>query len=157
VTRPVKLSALAVGVVFGFFLTASGLGDYRTIHDGLLLRDPYIYLMMAATVGTAALGLLVLRRVGRTAFGGPLQVPRHPVRRQAVLGGAVFGVGFGVGAVCPGITVAAAATGNWYGVVVLAGILGGLWLRGYVEERDLRLRPAPPEPVAPPPAPAGGR
>ena len=156
-TRPVKLSALAVGVVFGFFLTASGLGDYRTIHDGLLLRDPYIYLMMAATVGTAALGLLVLRRVGRTAFGGPLQVPRHPVRRQAVLGGAVFGVGFGVGAVCPGITVAAAAIGNWYGVVVLAGILGGLWLRGYVEERDLRLRPAPPEPVAPPPAPAGGR
>jgi uncharacterized membrane protein YedE/YeeE len=159
VSRPVKLSALAVGVVFGFFLTASGLGDYRTIHDGLLLRDPYIYLMMAATVGTAALGLLVLRRVGRTAFGGPLQVPRHPVRRQAVLGGAVFGVGFGVGAVCPGITVAAAATGNRYGVVVLAGILGGLWLRGYVEERRPRLRPesSPPEAAAAPPAPAGQR
>ena len=157
-TRPVKLSALAVGVVFGFFLTASGLGDYRTIHDGLLLRDPYIYLMMAATVGTAALGLLVLRRVGRTAFGGPLQVPRHPVRRQAVLGGAAFGVGFGVGAVCPGITVAAAATGNWYGVVVLAGILGGLWLRGYVEEREPRLRPAsPPGAAAVPPAPAEER
>lgn len=158
-SRPVKLSALAVGVVFGFFLTASGLGDYRTIHDGLLLHDPYIYLMMAATVGTAALGLLVLRRVGRTAFGGPLQIPRHPVRRQAVLGGAVFGVGFGVGAVCPGITVAAAATGNWYGVVVLAGILGGLWLRGYVEERRPRLSPesSPPEAAAVPPAPAGER
>ena len=145
-------------MVFGFFLTASGLGNYRTIHDGLLLRDPYIYLMMAATVGTAALGLLVLRRVGRTAFGGPLQVPRHPVRRQAVLGGAVFGVGFGVGAVCPGITVAAAATGNWYGVVVLAGILGGLWLRGYVEEREPRLEAGEPsEAAAVPPAPAAER
>ena len=156
-SRPVKLSALAVGVVFGFFLTASGLGNYRTIHDGLLLRDPYIYLMMAATVGTAALGLLVLRRVGRTAFGGPLEVPRHPVRRQAVLGGAVFGVGFGIGAVCPGITVAALATGSWYGAVVLVGILGGLWLRGYVEERGPRLRTgsAPPEPAAAGPSPAG--
>ena len=129
-----KVSALVVGVAFGFFLTASGLGDYHTIHDGLLLRDPYIYLMMASTVGTAAAGLLVLRRIGRTAFGGPLVVPRHPVRRQAVLGGAVFGVGFGVGAVCPGITVAAVATGNWYGAVVLVGILAGLWLRGLVEE-----------------------
>jgi uncharacterized membrane protein YedE/YeeE len=156
VNRPVKLSALAVGVVFGFLLTASGLGNYRTIHDGLLLRDPYIYLMMTATVGTAALGQLVLRRVGRTAFGGPLVLPRHPVRRQAVLGGAVFGVGFGVGAVCPGITVAAAATGNWYGVVVLAGILGGLWLRGYVEEREPRLRTnsAPPDSAAAGPSPA---
>jgi len=139
VTGPVKVSALAVGVVFGFFLTASGLGDYHTIHDGLLLRDPYIYLMMASTVGTAALGLLLLRRIGRTAFGGPLVVPRHPVRRQAVIGGAVFGVGFGVGAVCPGITVAAAATGNWWGLVVLAGILAGLWLRGAVEGRRAAL------------------
>ena len=159
-SQPVKLSALAVGMVFGFFLTASGLGNYRTIHDGLLLRDPYIYLMMTATVGTAALGLLVLRRVGRTAFGGPLELPRHPVRRQAVLGGAVFGVGFGIGAVCPGITVAALATGSWYGAVVLVGILGGLWLRGYVEEREPRLRtdgvppdaaPAAPAPAAPAP------
>ena len=139
-TRPVKVSALAVGVAFGFFLTASGLGDYDTIHDGLLLRDPYIYLMMASTVGTAAVGLLLLRRIARTAFGGPLVVPRHPVRRQAVLGGAVFGVGFGIGAVCPGISVTAVATGHWYGAVVLVGILAGLWLRGAVERRGTALR-----------------
>jgi hypothetical protein len=135
VTRGVRWSALAVGVLFGFLLTASGLGDYDTIHDGLLLRDPYIYLMMASTVGTAAFGLALLRRHGRTAFGGPLEVPRHPVRPQAVYGGAVFGVGFGVGATCPGITVAAMGIGAWYGGLVLAGVLGGLWLRGYVEEQ----------------------
>lgn len=33
-------TALAVGLLFGFLLTASGLGDYRTIHEGLLLQDP---------------------------------------------------------------------------------------------------------------------
>ena len=124
-----------MGCAFGFFLTASGLGNYRTIHDGLLLRDSYMYLMMAATVGTAAIGIAALKRRGRTLFAGPLEVPRHPVRREAFYGGAVFGVGFGVGATCPGITVAAIATGNWYGAVVLAGILGGLWLRGIVADR----------------------
>jgi len=50
-----------------------------------------------------------------------------------VYGGAVFGVGFGIGATCPGITVAAIATGAWWGGVVLLGILGGLWLRGRAE------------------------
>ena len=135
-TRPLHRVALGVGVVFGFFLTASGLGDYDTIHQGLLLRDAYIYLMMAATVATAALGLAVLRRGGRSLLGGPLELPRHPVRRQAVYGGAVFGVGFGVGATCPGITIAVTATGGWYGLPVLAGILLGLWLRGRVEERS---------------------
>ena len=132
-----RCGALAVGAAFGFLLTASGLGNYRTIHDGLLLRDPYIYLMMASTVGTAAVGLALLRRRGRTVFGAPLHIPRHPVRRQAVYGGAVFGVGFGVGATCPGITVSAIATGSWWGGIVLLGILAGLWLRGRVERRSL--------------------
>lgn len=141
-SRRRALVALAVGAAFGFFLTGSGLGDYDTIHDGLLLRDPYIYLMMAATVGTAALGIAVLRRRGRTLLGEPLHIPRHAVRPQSVYGGAVFGVGFGVGATCPGITVAAVATGAWLGMVVLVGILAGLWLRGRVEER-------PPEPADP--------
>lgn len=134
-TRRLRPVALGVGTVFGFFLTGSGLGDYDTIHDGLLLRDPYIYLMMASTVATAAAGIALLRRRGRTLGGEPLQVPRHPVRRESFYGGAVFGVGFGVGATCPGITVSAVATGAWLGLVVLAGILGGLWLRGRVEDR----------------------
>jgi uncharacterized membrane protein YedE/YeeE len=125
-----------VGAAFGFFLTGSGLGDYHTIHDGLLLRDPYIYLMMAATVGTAAAGIALLRRRGRTLFGEPVVIPRRPVRRAAVYGGTVFGVGFGIGATCPGITVAGFATGSFLGLLVLAGILLGLWLRGYVEERS---------------------
>lgn len=144
--------ALAVGVAFGFFLTGSGLGDYHTIHDGLLLRDPYIYLMMAATVGTAAVGIALLRRRGRTVFGERLVIPRHPIRRQAIYGGAVFGVGFGVGATCPGITVAAFATGAWGGLLVLAGIFGGLWLRGYAEQAPrLSHRAHPARPVAQPP------
>jgi uncharacterized membrane protein YedE/YeeE len=122
-------------VAFGFFLTGSGLGNYHTIHQGLLLRDSYIYFMMAATIATAATGIALLRRRGRTLFGEPLAIPRHPVRRQAVYGGAVFGVGFGIGATCPGITVAAIATGAWWGGLVLLGILGGLWLRGWAERR----------------------
>lgn len=134
--------ALPVGTAFGFFLTGSGLGDYYTIHDGLLLRNPYIYLMMAATVATAAVGIAVLRRRGSTVFGETLDIPRHPVRRPAIYGGAVFGVGFGVGATCPGITVAGFATGSLYGLLVLAGILAGLWLRGSVEDR--RRSPAAP-------------
>lgn len=135
-------------------LTASGLGDYRTIHDGLLLQDAYIYLMMASTVGTAAVGIGLLKRHGRTAFGGPLAVPRHPIRRETLAGAAVFGVGFGIGATCPGITVAMLATGGLYGAVVFAGVHGGLWLRGHAQERrgsasaglpaaTFRQRPAP--------------
>ena len=135
------VSAVVVGLAFGFFLTASGLGDYRTIHDGLLLEDPYIYLMMVSTIAVAALGIALLRRRGRTLYGEPLVIARHPVRPRSIYGGAVFGVGFGVGAVCPGITVSAIATGSWWGAIVLAGILAGLWLRGWAETLTRRQAP----------------
>lgn len=125
----------ALGVAFGFLLTASGLGNYTTIHEGLLLRDPYIYLMMAATVATAWGGVAMLRRRGRTLLGGEaLSLPHNPVRRSTVYGASLFGVAFGVGATCPGITVAMLATGGWWGAPVLIGIFVGLWLRGVHED-----------------------
>ena len=70
-------------------------------------------------------------------------LPRHPVRRSTLYGAGVFGIGFGIGATCPGITVAMVATGGLYGVVVLLGIFAGLWLRGAVET-DRRSAPVVP-------------
>jgi hypothetical protein len=106
VSAGIRWSPLVVGVVFGFLLTASGLGDYTTIHDGLLLRNPYIFLMLGSAMLVAVIGLAVLRRGGGTAFAGRLTLPRSGIQRRHVYGGIVFGVGFGVGATCPGITIA---------------------------------------------------
>jgi uncharacterized protein len=80
-------------------------------------------------------GLAVLRRIGRTRYAGLLALPHGWIERRHLWGGAVFGLGFGVGATCPGMAVAVAATGGLYGLVVLGGLLAGLWLRGRVERR----------------------
>jgi uncharacterized protein len=147
VTRGVRWSVLVVGATFGFLLTVSGLGDYDTIHDGLLLRNPYIFLMMVSAMAVAFVGLAVLRRLGRTRYAGPLSLPHARIERRHVYGGAVFGVGFGVGATCPGMTVVMTTTGGLYGLVVLVGLLGGLWLRGRLEQRQRQ--PLSTEPTVP--------
>ncbi len=149
-SRGAHWSVLVVGAVFGFLLTVSGLGDYDTIHDGLLLENPYIFAMMASAMAVAFAGLAVLRRLGRTRFAGPLTLPHAGVERRHVYGGAVFGVGFGVGATCPGMTIVMTTTGGLYGLVVLVGLLGGLWLRGRVERRQRQ--PLSKEPMATVPA-----
>jgi hypothetical protein len=135
VSRGTRWSALLVGGVFGFLLTASGLGDYWTIHRGLLLEDAYMYLMLGSAMATAWVGLAVLRGIGRTRYAGRLALPHARIERRHLWGGAAFGLGFGVGATCPGMTVAMTTTGGVYGLVVLGGLLVGLWLRGRVERR----------------------
>ena len=113
-SRGARWSVLGVGAVFGFLLTVSGLGDYDTIHDGLLLENPYIFLMMGSAMAVAFAGLAVLRRLGRTRFAGPLALPHARVERRHVYGGAVFGLGFGlVGAYA---LVLAGMARNWRAV-----------------------------------------
>lgn len=149
-SRALRWWPVVVGLVFGFLLTASGLGDYTTIHEGLLLRDPYIFLMLGSALAVGVAGLALLRRRGRTWTGGRLTLPRAAIERRHLYGGVVFGLGFGVGATCPGITIAMTTTGGLYGLVVLAGLLAGLALRGAVERRQRR--PLTTEPMTAVPA-----
>lgn len=156
-SRGTRWSALLVGGAFGFLLTTSGLGDYSTIHRGLLLQNPYIFLMMASAMVVAWAGLAVLRRIGRTRYAGPLALPHARIQRRHIWGGAVFGLGFGIGATCPGMTVSMTATGGLYGLVVLAGLLAGLWLRGWVERRARKPLSTEPTAVAPAAGAVAGR
>ena len=136
--RGARLSTAAVGLVLGFLLTSSGFGNYATIHQALLLRSGYLYAVFASAMAVSVLGLALLRRGGSTKFGGPLRLPRHPAQRRHIYGAAVFGAGFGISGACPAGAVAMVATGGTGGMLVLSGLLGGLWLRGLTEREDAR-------------------
>ena len=81
----------------------------------------------------AAAGLALLRRTGTTRYGGPLRLPRGPARRSQLCGAAIFGAGFGLTGACPGAAVAMVATGGLGGLLVLAGLVSGMRLRGATE------------------------
>ncbi len=136
--RGARLSTAAVGLAFGFLLTSSGFGNYATIHQALLLRSGYLYAVFASAMAVSVLGLALLRRGGSTKFGGPLRLPRHPAQRRHIYGAAVFGAGFGISGACPAGAVAMVATGGTGGMLVVSGLIGGLWLRGLTEHEDAR-------------------
>lgn len=143
--RGTRASTIAVGAAFGFLITGSGFGNYTTIHQALLLRSWYLYAVFASAVAVAAAGLALLRGAGTTRYGGPLRLPHAPARPRHLYGAVIFGAGFALTGTCPGGAVAMVATGGLGGLLVLAGLVTGLWLRGATE------RPSPgqqPETVA---------
>lgn len=128
-----------LGGVFGFGIVAARLNTYTVIHDMLLLREPDVFLLMASAIGTAApLLLLLQRRRWRTLLGGELHVPRSPISRRNVVGGAVFGSGWAIAGTCPIPALAMVAEGSAAGVFVMAGLFGGIALR----DRLARTAPA---------------
>jgi uncharacterized protein len=135
VKRGAHAGTIGAGMAFGFLVTGSGFGNYTTIHQALLLRSWYLFAVFGSAVAVAAIGLALLRRTGTTWYGGPLRLPHAPARRRHVYGAAIFGVGFGLTGACPGTAVAVVATGGLGGLLVLAGLVSGMWLRGATERR----------------------
>ena len=148
-----NLTAACFGAAFGFLFSAAGFNQYDIVHRTLLLQylDPFF--VMGSAVATAMPILWVLERRGlRTPLGGALALRRWPLERKHLYGGAVFGIGWAITGACPGTVAAMLAAGSLLGLVPLAGIVAGIYLRDMVAERQLVVRD---EPTAEPTAATG--
>jgi hypothetical protein len=103
---PVAVTAIPVGIAFGFILERAGLGDPRKILGQLVLRDFTVVRVMFGAIVTAMLLLVVSAALGIVDMT-TIAVPPTDIGAQ-VLGGVIFGGGFAVAALCPGTACVAA-------------------------------------------------
>ena len=118
--------ALAIGFAFGWFLERGGLGDARKLAGQFYLSDLTVFKAMFSALVTAMLGAFWLDRFGVLDLD-LVYLPETFVVPQAI-GGALFGVGFLIGGLCPGTSCVAAASGRLDGLGVIAGMLAGVAL-----------------------------
>ncbi len=143
---------LLFGTAFGFLIAGARLNDYDVIHNALLLRDPYVFLLMGSALAVALPLLWLLERRGwQTPLGGPMELSRSRVQQNHLFGAATFGVGWALTGTCPGPAIAAVAGGNLLGLVTMGGLFVGIVLR---QEVIARQQAALPDPVQIEPAPA---
>jgi len=123
---PSWLVPVALGIAFGWLLERAGLGSARKIAGQFRLTDFTVVRVMFAAILTAGLGLFWLSRLGFVDLSR-VYVP-ETVPLAQLLGGAVFGVGFAVGGLCPGTSCVAGASGRLDGMAVIAGLFAGTLL-----------------------------
>lgn len=123
------LLGLLIGIVFGFLLQKGGVTSYDVIMGQLLLTDFTVLKVMASAVATGLVGFFVLTRLG--------YAKRH-VRAASigsnVVGGLIFGIGFGLLGYCPGTVAGAvgqgaldALFGGIIGLLIGAGIFSEIY------------------------------
>jgi uncharacterized membrane protein YedE/YeeE len=122
------LAAFAVGAVFGLTLAWSGMTNPDVLRDGLLFRDPYLMLFFASALGTAVVGMRVLRVKEPRALltGERLSWTTVKPARRHVVGSVLFGVGWATADVCPGPIAAQLGQGVPWALATLAGLVLGL-------------------------------
>jgi uncharacterized membrane protein YedE/YeeE len=125
-----RAAAAGFGVVFGFAISWGQFTDPDRIRDMLLLKDPYLYLMMATAVAIGFVGSRLLRRLHARALltGDPVEWETSMPTRRHVAGAALFGIGWSVADSCPAPIAGQLAQGVLWSVFTICGVLLGVLL-----------------------------
>lgn len=123
-----RAAAAGIGVVFGVVLTWSGMSNPNVLRAGLLFESSYLILFFGAAVTTAFAGLWLLRRAQTRALVTREPIAWSPVapERRHVVGSVIFGVGWGVGNVCPGPIATQLGQGVAWSVCTTVGLVIGI-------------------------------
>ncbi len=117
------LSGLVFGIIFGFLLQKGGVGKYHVLMGQLLLRDWTVVKVMGTAIIVGMIGIFAMHALGL------VKLHVKPTRYGAnIIGGLIFGVGFGFSAYCPGTNITALGQGNFDALVVALGLIAGSYL-----------------------------
>jgi uncharacterized membrane protein YedE/YeeE len=134
-------SAFAAGLLFGIGLIVSGMTDPAKVIGFLDLAgrwDPSLAFVMVGAILVGLAAHAVARRRSAAFLGGAFKLPAaRQIDRRLVVGGLVFGAGWGLAGFCPGPAVVALGAGQDKAVVFVVALLAGMAL---YELAELRLR-----------------
>ncbi len=123
---------LMMGVYFGVVLIKSEAASWYRIQEMFRFESVHMYGLIGSAVLTGLLTTWLLRRSGARSLDGQTitVTPKERGWARYVLGGATFGIGWGLAGVCPGPIFTLLGAGVWPMLVVLTFALLGTWLYG---------------------------
>ena len=123
-------AAFGAGLVFGIGLIVSGMTDPGKVIGFLDVTrnwDPSLAFVMAGAVLVGLFAFALAGRRGRTFFGEAMQLPtRRDIDVRLVAGSVVFGIGWGLGGLCPGPALVAFGAGFDKAAVFVVAMLAGM-------------------------------
>ena len=96
----------------------------------------HMYGVIGSAVITGLLSVLLIRKFNiKTMAGEEVVIPRIPFNKGTVIGGLLFGLGWGLTGSCPGPIFAQLGMGVPVAIVVLLSAMTGTWVYGLLRDR----------------------
>ena len=126
------LPALAMGLTLGMGLCISSMTNPQKVLNFLDVAgawDPSLLFVLGSAVTVAFVGFRLTRWMQRPVFADRFQFPhRTDIDFHLIIGPTLFGIGWGLGGVCPGpglqLLLTAPASAVWF----LPALFVGFWI-----------------------------
>ena len=123
---------LVGGLVFGFGLGFSHMARPEVVLNFLTFDDLGLLFVMFGGSIVAGLAFWIVPRLRSDAplTGRPFGRRLKSFDRNVLIGGSIFGVGWGLSGICPGAAYASLGVGNWPILYAIGGMFIGAYLQG---------------------------
>jgi len=111
---------LVTGILFGFFLQRGKVLRYDKQIGALRLMDMTILKFMLTAIFVGSVGIYLLKDLGWVELS-----IKSTVLGGTIIGGLIFGLGWGLLGYCPGTSMGAIGEGRWDGLWGLLGMRAG--------------------------------
>ena len=128
---------LLVGVFFGIVLVKSEAVSWYRIFEMFKFQSFHMYGIIGSAVGLGMLFIWLLKRSNlKDIEGQAINIPAKEKKyKRAIIGGAIFGLGWALAGACPGPMYILLGTGAFSMLIVIAAALLGTFVYGLLKDK----------------------
>lgn len=127
---------LGLGIIFGIILTKSEVVSWFRIYEMFQFQSFHMYGIIGSAVVLGAIGVYIMKRKNiKTYYKEALEIKDKEMQvARYLIGGSLFGLGWGLTGACPGPLFALLGYGYFPILIVIVGAIVGTFLYGVLRK-----------------------
>lgn len=131
-----NIKYVIIGTLFGIVFVKAEIISWFRIQEMFRLQSFHMYGVIGSAVMVGALSVALIKKFNiKTIYGEPIQFHDKTFNKGQIIGGLLFGLGWGITGACPGPLYAQIGSGATVITITLLSAIIGTWVYGYFRDR----------------------
>ncbi|MCS6967588.1 MAG: YeeE/YedE thiosulfate transporter family protein [Cytophagales bacterium] len=131
-----NLKYMAVGMIFGILFVKAEIISWFRIQEMFRLESFHMYGVIGSAVAVGMLSVWLIKKFKiKTIDGEPITLQPKKFNKGQIIGGIIFGLGWGMTGACPGPLYAQIGTGATVILITLLSAILGTWVYGFLRDK----------------------
>src|SRR4030095_128710 len=127
---------LLIGIFFGVILIKSEVSSWYRIQEMFRFQSFHMYGIIGSAIMVALVGKLALKKSKiKSSTGNEIVTTPKKYHHGLIIGGVLFGMGWGLTGLCPGPLYALIGKGLYPIIILFISALAGTWVYSFFREK----------------------